>query len=88
MNPLRIAVRPSTWLLGTVAAAVAGALVDRLWCALSGSDSVPHASDPDRRLGEILTAAALHGAVFAAVLALADRAGTVGVHRLTGRWPD
>ncbi len=38
--------------------------------------------------GEVLTAAALQGAIFAVVKAAVDRGGAAGVRRLTGEWPD
>jgi hypothetical protein len=43
--------------------------------------------DEHRGWGEILTAAALQGAVFAAVRAAVDRGSAQGVRRLTGHWP-
>lgn len=88
MNTSRVAYRPLAMLLGAAAAVAAGAVFDRTWRALSGSDDVPRATDEDRRWGEILTAAALHGAVFAVVKAATERASATGVQRLTGNWPN
>lgn len=83
----KLAYKPFGLLLGAAAGMLAGAVFERAWRALSGSDDVPHATDEDRRWGEILAAAALQGAVFAVVKAAADRAGAQGMRRLTGYWP-
>ena len=38
-------------------------------------------------IGQIVLAAMLQGAIFAAVKALIDRGGAKGFQRLTGSWP-
>ena len=38
-------------------------------------------------LGQMLLAATIQGAIFAAVKALIDRGGAKGFQRLTGSWP-
>lgn len=83
----KLAYKPVGMLLGVAAGVLAGAVSQRVWRLVSGSDEVPQAGEEDRGWGEVLAAAALQGAVFAAVRALADRAGAQGVRRLTGRWP-
>ena len=45
------------------------------------------APNEDRGWGEILTAGALQGAIFAVVKATVDRAGATGVRKTTGQWP-
>lgn len=87
MNAARLAYRPAATLLGAVAAARVGAALDRAWRRASAGGSVPRATDEDRRLGEILTAAALQGAVFAVVRSMVERASATGVRKVTGRWP-
>lgn len=87
MNVAKIAQQPVRLALGAVAGLVAGAVVDRVWRSVSGADHVPQADEEDRGWGEILTAAALHGAVFAVVKAAVDRATATGARRLTGQWP-
>ena len=54
---------------------------------VASDDDAPNATDEDRGWGEVLTAAALQGAIFAAVKAAVDRAGATGMRRVTGRWP-
>jgi hypothetical protein len=87
VNRAMIAQRPVSLLLGAAAGAAAGALFQRVWRMASGADDVPHATDEDRGWGEILVAAALQGAVFAAVKAAVDRASATSVRRMTGQWP-
>jgi hypothetical protein len=87
VNSAKLVQKPVALLLGAVAGMLAGALFERGWRMVSGVDSVPHATDEDRHWAEILAAAALQGAVFAAVKAAVDRASATGVRRMTGSWP-
>ena len=84
----KVAYRPVGVLLGLAAGAVAGTVFRQVWKLAAGDDDAPSATDEDRRWGEVLAAAALQGAIFAAVRAAVDRGGAVGVRRLTGHWPD
>ena len=85
MTGAKLAYKPFGLLLGAAAGMVAGAVFNRAWRALSGSEDVPRATD-DRGWGRDHQAAA-QGAVFAVVKAAADRAGAQGMRRMTGRWP-
>jgi hypothetical protein len=87
VNAARAAYRPLAMVVGAAAGLAAGAVFERGWRALSGSENVPRAIDEDRGWGEILAAAALHGAVFAVVRAAAERVSAAGVRRVTGTWP-
>ncbi|MET9799992.1 DUF4235 domain-containing protein [Streptomyces sp. NPDC006368] len=78
--------RPVGMLLGLASGAVASTLFARAW-ALIGDGDAPDAMDEEREWKEILLAAAVQGAIFAAVKAAVDRGGAVGVRRLTGTWP-
>jgi predicted metal-dependent enzyme (double-stranded beta helix superfamily) len=84
----KIAYRPVGLLLGIGAGVVAGALFKQVWKLAGHDDDAPNATDEHRGWAEVLTAAALHGAIFAVVKAAVDRGGAVGVRRLTGEWPD
>lgn len=67
---------------------VAGALFRKAWKAVpAGADTAPSPTDEDRRMREILPAAAAQGAVTAVVKAAMSRGGAKGVRRLTGTWP-
>jgi hypothetical protein len=73
--------------LGVLAGTVAGTIFRRVWRALSHEDSAPHATDEMSSWGEVLSAAALQGAIFALVRAAFDRGGAAGFRRVTGEWP-
>nr|BFE70529.1 hypothetical protein GCM10020092_038300 [Actinoplanes digitatis] len=62
-------------------------LFKQTWKLAGNDDDAPNATDEDRGWGEILVAAALQGAIFAAVKATVERAGAAGVRRATGEWP-
>jgi hypothetical protein len=66
---------------------LAGMIFKRTWRAVAGDDDTPNATDRQRGWGEIITAAALEGALFGAVKAAVDRAGATGFARVTGSWP-
>ncbi|WP_079166749.1 DUF4235 domain-containing protein [Streptomyces oceani] len=67
---------------------LAGALFKKLWKAAPvGGDTAPAPTDEERRLREILLAAAVQGAVTGLVRAATSRGGAVGVRRATGSWP-
>ncbi len=87
MNRAGAAYRPLAMLLGAAAGAAAGSMLERGWRTVSGSDRAPRATDQDHGWGEILLAAALHGAVFAVVKAATERVSAIGVRRMTGVWP-
>jgi hypothetical protein len=79
--------KPVGLLAGAAAGLVASLVVKQVWRLAAGEDDTPDALDEQRGWGEILAAAALQGAVFAAVRAAADRGSAQGVRRLTGHWP-
>jgi len=84
---VKIAYKPVVLLLGVGAGLVSGLIFKQIW-KVAGHDGVaPDATDEDRGWPEILTAAALQGAVFAVVKASVDRAGATGVRKATGQWP-
>lgn len=73
--------RPLGLLAGVAGGLAAGWAFKQIWRAATGEDDAPDATDPDKGWGEILTAAALQGAIFALVKASVDRATAVGVRR-------
>jgi hypothetical protein len=66
---------------------IAGAIFKQVWKRVADEPDAPNATDRNRGWGEILAAAALQGAIFAAVKALVDRGGAEGFSRLYGEWP-
>ncbi|MFJ7280981.1 DUF4235 domain-containing protein [Kitasatospora sp. NPDC098663] len=80
--------KPLGLLFGALDGVVAGAVFKRLWALLGHGGEASQATDEDRSWTEVLTAAALQGAVFALVKAAVDRSGALDTSRLTGTWPD
>ena len=66
---------------------LASSVVKKLWELTPGEDQAPDASDTRRSWGEILTAAALQGAIFAVIRAAVDRATAKGAEKLAGDQP-
>ncbi|TXS38441.1 DUF4235 domain-containing protein [Streptomyces sp. OR43] len=87
MNASKVAYKPVGLLLGSLSGAVAGGIFKTVWKRIQGEEDAPDATDQQRRWREILVAAALQGAIFAAVKAATDRAGATLVNRMTGAWP-
>ncbi|MFG2972102.1 DUF4235 domain-containing protein [Streptomyces sp. NPDC048331] len=87
MRASAIAYKPVGSALGAVGGALAGLVFKQIWKLIEGADDAPEATDEDRSWREILIAAALQGAIFAAVKAAVDRSGAVATRRVTGTWP-
>jgi TRAP-type C4-dicarboxylate transport system permease large subunit len=79
--------RPVSLVSGVVGGLLAGVLFKQVWRIVAGEDEAPEATDEKRGWDEVLTAAALQGAIFALVKAAITRGGARGVRRLTGSWP-
>ncbi len=75
-------------MLSVASGLLAGAVFRQVWKLLAGEEEAPEATDPDRTWKEILLAAALHGAVFAAVKAAVDRGAAQGARKLVQSRPD
>ena len=84
---VKLLYKPFSLLFGVLGGVVAGAVFKQVWKLVAGEDDAPDATDEDRRWREVLAAAALQGAIFAAVKAAVGRGGAVGVRRVTGTWP-
>jgi hypothetical protein len=74
-------------LISVLGGVLAGAIFKRIWKLAAGEDEAPKATDEDRGWREILLAATLQGAIFAAVKATVDRGAAEGIRRFTGVWP-
>jgi hypothetical protein len=84
---MKLLYKPFGLLAGVLAGIVAGAIFKRIWALFAGEEDKPDATDEARGWVEVLTAAALEGAVFAGVKAAVERAGATGFARVTGTWP-
>ncbi|MBT2526486.1 DUF4235 domain-containing protein [Streptomyces sp. ISL-99] len=87
MKASKVAYKPVGLVLGAVSGALAGALFKQVWKVIGHDEDAPDATDQERGWREIVIAAAVQGAIFAAVKAAVDRGGATAVHRLTGTWP-
>jgi len=83
----KIAYKPVGLALGAVSGMAAGAAFKQAWKVLRHDTDAPDATDEERSWGDVLLAATLQGAIFAAVKAAVDRAGAATTRRLTGTWP-
>jgi hypothetical protein len=84
---IKLVYKPVGMLVSVLGGMVAGALFKKVWKLASGEDDAPTATDARRGWGEVLTAAALQGAIFAVVKAALDRGAAEGTRKLTGVWP-
>ncbi|MFE9248863.1 DUF4235 domain-containing protein [Streptomyces sp. NPDC007088] len=87
MNASKLAYKPFGIALGAAGGMLAGLVVKQIWKRVGQEETPPGATDEDRTWREIVLAATIQGAVFAAVKAAADRAGASAFKRLTGTWP-
>ena len=82
----RLLYKPFGLLMGVLGGLVAGAIFRRVWAAAREAER-PEPTDARKSWGEVITAAAVEGAVFGGVKAAVDRTGAEGFARLTGAWP-
>lgn len=87
MKASKLAYKPVGLALGAVSGMLAGALFKQAWKLLGHDDDAPDATDEERGWGEVVTAAALQGAIFAGTKAVVDRTGAAATRSLTGTWP-
>ncbi|MFD4988532.1 DUF4235 domain-containing protein [Streptomyces sp. NPDC058374] len=87
MKASKVLYKPFGMALGAASGALAGVVFRKAWKTLGHDDEAPGATDQERGWREVLLAAALQGAIFAAVKAVVDRGGATAVKRLTGSWP-
>ncbi len=76
-----------TMVISVLSGMLAGAIFKRVWKVAAGEEEAPTATDVRRGWREVLTAAALQGAIFALVRAAVDRATAEGTRKVTGVWP-
>jgi hypothetical protein len=79
--------KPLGALISILGGVVASYLFAKVWKLLAHEEHAPEATDRRRGWVEILSAAALQGAIFGVVKATLDRGGAVGFRRATGEWP-
>ncbi|MGY1620373.1 DUF4235 domain-containing protein [Geodermatophilus sp. SYSU D00691] len=83
----KIAYRPIGLLGGILAGTLSGVIFKQVWKKIADEEDAPSALQSEYRMREVVLAAALQGAIFAATKAAIDRAGARGFTKLTGSWP-
>ena len=83
----KLVYRPVGLAGGILAGVVSGAVFKQIWKRVSGEDDAPDALQSEYRMREVVLAAAIQGAIFAATKAAVDRAGARGFKQVTGAWP-
>jgi len=84
---IKLLYKPLGLLFSVLGGIAASAAFSRIWKLLTGGDDAPDATDRHRSWREVLTAAAVQGAVFGTVKAAIDRGGAAGFRKATGTWP-
>ena len=83
----KLAYRPIGLIGGILAGTLSGIVFKQLWKAIANEDDAPGALQSEYSTTEVVLAAAIQGAIFAATKAAIDRAGARGFKQLTGAWP-
>ena len=83
----KLAYRPIGLIGGVLAGVVSGAVFKQVWKRVAKEGDAPDALQSEYSMKEVVLAAALQGAIFAATKAAIDRAGARGFKQLTGAWP-
>ena len=84
---IKLLYKPIGMLVSALGGILAGAIFKKAWKLAAGEDEAPQATDAQRGWGEVLLAATVQGAIFAAVKAAVDRGAATGVQKVTGVWP-
>ena len=83
----KLAYRPIGLVGGILAGVLSGIVFKQVWKLVADKEDAPRALESEYSMREVVLAAALQGAIFAATKAAIDRAGARGFTRLTGSWP-
>ena len=83
----KLAYRPIGLAGGIVAGLISGTVFKQVWKVIAKEEDAPAALQSEYRMREVVLAAAIQGAIFAATKATIDRLGARGFTKLTGSWP-
>ena len=84
---IKLLYKPAGMLVSVLGGVLAGWILKRVWKIAAREDDAPQATDAQKGWREVLLAVALQGAIFAVVMAAADRSAAAGTRKLTGVWP-
>ncbi len=83
----KLAYRPIGLIGGILAGTLSGIVFKQIWKQVANEDDAPTALQSEYSMKEVVIAAAIQGAIFAATKAAIERAGARGFSKLTGAWP-
>jgi hypothetical protein len=83
----KLAYRPIGLIGGILAGTLSGAIFKQIWKRVGHEGDAPDALQSEYRMREVVLAAAIQGAIFAATKAAIERVGAQGFTKLTGMWP-
>ena len=83
----KLAYRPVGLAGGILAGIVSGTIFKQVWKLVAKEEDAPSALQSEYRMREVVLAAAIQGALFAATKAAVDRAGARAFTKMTGSWP-
>jgi hypothetical protein len=83
----KLAYRPIGLIGGILAGTLSGIVFKQIWKQVADEEDAPTALQSEYSMKEVVLAAAIQGAIFAATKAAIDRAGARGFKHLTGEWP-
>jgi chorismate-pyruvate lyase len=83
----KLAYRPIGLVGGIVAGTLSSIIFKQIWKQVADEDDAPSALQSEYSMREVVLAAAIQGAIFAATKATIERLGARGFKELTGAWP-
>ncbi len=83
----KLAYKPIGLVGGILAGVISGVVFKQVWKQIADEEDAPGALQSEYSMREVVLAAAIQGAIFAATKAAIERAGARGFSKLTGAWP-
>jgi uncharacterized protein DUF4235 len=83
---MKLLYKPFGIILGIVAGLIGRQIFNFAWGKIDDQEP-PEATTEEAQVAKVILAAALQGAIFAAVRAAVNRSGAKGYAHLTGVWP-